>query len=56
MLADFPMIADPTREIATAYGMIDPDTQDKEGLPLTCRSVFIIGESIPSSTAGHNRV
>lgn len=34
---------DPTREIAVAYGMIDPDLKDAEGLPLTCRSVFIIG-------------
>jgi hypothetical protein len=27
------------------YGMIDPDLKDKEGLPLTCRAVFIIGEN-----------
>jgi 1-Cys peroxiredoxin 6 len=40
---DFPIIADPTREIAVAYGMIDPELKDAEGLPLTCRSVFIIG-------------
>jgi hypothetical protein len=41
--ADFPIIADPSREIATLYGMLDPNIQDKEGLPLTCRAVFIIG-------------
>jgi alkyl hydroperoxide reductase subunit AhpC len=35
--------ADPTREIAVAYGMIDPELKDAEGLPLTCRSVFIVG-------------
>lgn len=38
-------VADPTREIAVAYGMIDPELKDAEGLPLTCRSVFIMGES-----------
>lgn len=37
------MAADPSREIAVAYGMIDPELKDAEGLPLTCRSVFIIG-------------
>eukprot|EP00877_Chromochloris_zofingiensis_P004609 jgi/Chrzof1/14149/Cz08g26250.t1 len=40
---EFPMIADPTREIAVKYGMIDPELKDKAGLPLTCRAVFIIG-------------
>lgn len=25
--------------------MIDPELKDKEGLPLTCRAVFIIGAS-----------
>lgn len=34
---------DPTREIAVAYGMIDPELKDADGLPLTCRSVFIVG-------------
>jgi len=33
----FPIVADPTREIAVAYGMIDPDEKDAAGLPLTCR-------------------
>lgn len=40
---DFPMIADPTREIAVKYGMIDPEMKDNMGLPLTCRAVFVIG-------------
>lgn len=40
---DFPIIADPTRAIAVSYGMIDPELKDAEGLPLTCRSVFIVG-------------
>jgi 1-Cys peroxiredoxin 6 len=25
------------------YGMLDPNIKDKEGLPLTCRAVFIVG-------------
>mmetsp|Transcript_16749 Transcript_16749/g.50040 ORF Transcript_16749/g.50040 Transcript_16749/m.50040 type:complete len:250 (-) Transcript_16749:646-1395(-) len=40
---DFPIIADPTREISVKYGMLDPTIRDREGLPLTCRAVFIIG-------------
>lgn len=40
---EFPIIADETREVAVKYGMIDPELKDKEGLPLTCRAVFIIG-------------
>jgi 1-Cys peroxiredoxin 6 len=35
-LVHYPIIADPTREIATAYGMLDPDDQ-WEGMPTTCR-------------------
>lgn len=33
---DYPIIADPSREIATAYGMLDPD-DEWEGMPTTCR-------------------
>lgn len=43
---EFPIIADPTREIAVKYGMLDPGHKDKEGLPLTCRAVFIIGGTL----------
>ena len=39
----YPIIADSSRDIAVTYGMIDPDEKDAAGLPLTCRSVFIIG-------------
>lgn len=39
----YPIIADPSRKIATEYGMMDPDERDAAGLPLTCRAVFIIG-------------
>ncbi|GFU48153.1 peroxiredoxin-6 [Trichonephila clavipes] len=39
----FPIIGDESRELATKLGMIDPDEKDKDGLPLTCRAVFVIG-------------
>eukprot|EP00794_Sanderia_malayensis_P015614 gene15617-17188_t len=39
----YPIIADPERKIATELGMIDPDEKDSQGLPLTCRAVFILG-------------
>jgi len=29
--------------LAPRYGMLDPNIKDKEGLPLTCRAVFIVG-------------
>ena len=40
---DYPIIADPNRDIATLYGMMDPDEKDAAGLPLTCRAVFVVG-------------
>ena len=40
---DYPIIADPKRDVATLYGMMDPDEKDAAGLPLTCRAVFVIG-------------
>jgi len=39
----YPIIADPKRELAVQFGMLDPDEKDNQGLPLTCRAVFIIG-------------
>ncbi|XP_002170014.2 peroxiredoxin-6 [Hydra vulgaris] len=39
----YPIIADPKREIAVSLGMLDPDEKDKQGMPLTCRAVFVIG-------------
>jgi len=39
----FPLIADDKRELATLLGMLDPDEKDKAGMPMTCRSLFIIG-------------
>eukprot|EP00898_Chlorokybus_atmophyticus_P008073 jgi/Chlat1/8267/Chrsp78S07700 len=40
---NYPIIADPKRELAVLYGMVDPDAKDAAGLPLTCRAVFFIG-------------
>jgi 1-Cys peroxiredoxin 6 len=39
----YPIIADPSRDLAVKYGMIDPDEKDNKGLPMTCRAVFITG-------------
>jgi hypothetical protein len=39
---EFPIIEDPQREIATAFGMLDPEEKDAAGMPMTCRAVFII--------------
>ncbi|KAH3794965.1 peroxiredoxin-6-like [Dreissena polymorpha] len=40
---NFPIIADPKRELAVQLGMLDPDERTAAGLPLTCRAVFIVG-------------
>jgi len=39
----YPIISDETRHLAVQLGMVDPQEKDKDGLPLTCRAVFIIG-------------
>nr|ACO15034.1 Peroxiredoxin-6 [Caligus clemensi] len=39
----YPILADPKREIAELYGMLDPVEKDAGGMPLTARAVFIIG-------------
>mmetsp|Transcript_25722 Transcript_25722/g.50684 ORF Transcript_25722/g.50684 Transcript_25722/m.50684 type:complete len:223 (+) Transcript_25722:26-694(+) len=39
----FPIFGDETKKIALAYGMLNQTDLDKDGLPLTVRSVFIIG-------------
>ncbi|KAH7979555.1 hypothetical protein HPB49_009867 [Dermacentor silvarum] len=39
----FPIISDEKRELAVQLGMLDPIDKDNEGIPLTCRAVFIIG-------------
>jgi 1-Cys peroxiredoxin 6 len=38
----YPIISDPKREIAVLYGMLDPEEKDAQGLPMTCRAVFVI--------------
>jgi alkyl hydroperoxide reductase subunit AhpC len=38
----YPIIADPSREIAQKYEMIDPEENLDDGLPQTVRSVFLI--------------
>lgn len=40
---EYPIIADPKRDLAVKFGMLDPEEKDKAGLPLTARCVFIIG-------------
>jgi 1-Cys peroxiredoxin 6 len=39
----FPIIADPRRELAVRFGMLDPDEKDAAGVAMPARSVFIIG-------------
>jgi 1-Cys peroxiredoxin 6 len=39
----YPIIADPSREVALKFGMLDPVSKDAAGLPNTCRAVFIFG-------------
>ena len=39
----YPIIADVDRELAVNLGMLDPAEKGKDGLPLTCRAVFVIG-------------
>ena len=40
---EYPIIADPNRDLAEKLGMLDPDEKNAAGLPMTCRAVFIIG-------------
>eukprot|EP00897_Mesotaenium_endlicherianum_P009083 jgi/Mesen1/8202/ME000442S07480 len=39
----YPIIADPSREIAVKYGMLDPMDKDSKGVALTARAVFVVG-------------
>lgn len=36
----FPVISDADRTIAEAYGMLDPNEKDRNGLPVTCRGMI----------------
>ena len=40
---DYPIIGDEDRTIATLWGMLQPGLVNMSGMPLTCRSVFILG-------------
>ena len=40
---EYPIIADPSRDLAVRLGMLDPVAKDAAGLPLTARAVFVIG-------------
>lgn len=40
---DFPIIADQSREIAVKFGMLDVSNKDNTDLPVTTRTVFVIG-------------
>jgi alkyl hydroperoxide reductase subunit AhpC len=39
----FPLLGDETKKISMLYGMLDQTNIDAQGLPMTVRSVFIIG-------------
>ncbi|KAA0191795.1 Thioredoxin peroxidase-like 3 [Hyalella azteca] len=39
----YPIIADDKRALAVQLGMIDPDEQGADGMPYTCRAVFVVG-------------
>jgi len=38
----YPIIEDESRTLAVQLGMLDPVEKTREGLPLTCRAVFVI--------------
>lgn len=40
----FPIIDDADRRLAVKFNMLDKDEIGKEGLPLTCRAVFIVDD------------
>jgi len=39
----YPIIADESREIATLWGMLQKGFTNQQGIPLTCRALYIIG-------------
>ncbi|OQS05227.1 thioredoxin [Thraustotheca clavata] len=43
---NYPIIADKNRVIASELGMLSSDDLDKAGLPLTVRSVFVLGPDL----------
>ncbi|KAJ0408442.1 hypothetical protein ATCC90586_008380 [Pythium insidiosum] len=43
---EYPIIADPTRAIAAELGMLAQDDVDKQGLPLTVRTLFVVDPEV----------
>ena len=43
----FPIIADPSREIITQLGMIDPEERNAAGLPMPARAVRLFSPPLP---------
>ncbi|XP_016955003.1 peroxiredoxin-6 [Drosophila biarmipes] len=41
---DYPIIADDKRELALKFNMLDKDEINAEGIPLTCRAVFVVDD------------
>ncbi|XP_020810175.1 peroxiredoxin-6 [Drosophila serrata] len=41
---DYPIIADDKRELALKLNMLDKDELNSEGIPLTCRAVFVVDD------------
>jgi 1-Cys peroxiredoxin 6 len=39
----YPIIADPKRELANLFGMLDEVVKDGQGVPLTARAVYVVG-------------
>ena len=50
---NYPIIADPSREIAMKYSMLDPVAKDNAGMPLTCRWVTITNNSSDISSMSY---
>ncbi|XP_033166203.1 peroxiredoxin-6 [Drosophila mauritiana] len=40
----YPIIADDKRELALKFNMLDKDEINAEGIPLTCRAVFVVDD------------
>jgi 1-Cys peroxiredoxin 6 len=43
---NYPIVADPCRRIAAQLGMLSQDDLDKEGLPLTVRTLFVLDPQV----------
>ncbi|EDW54070.1 peroxiredoxin-6 [Drosophila sechellia] len=41
---NYPIIADDKRELALKFNMLDKDEINAEGIPLTCRAVFVVDD------------